>query len=569
MNDQFASFGARQVQNIVHDIEQAPGCPLDGAYEGLLGIAERGIAQQFNIAEDRIHRYAHFMRNIGQQPGFGFWVTSGRCWRFWPWLRSRAGDWCFFVHGRDMLRIVLAGVKAIDAGRMPRMDTSANKPPAKRLRRGDQVTVDIESLTQEGRGVARHNGKVMFVADALPGETVMATVVKTQRRHDLAATDAIQVASPQRVVPRCEWFGACGGCSLQHLGSTAQLSVKQGWLLDALERIGGLTPDSVLPPLAGPSWGYRRKARLGVKYVDRKERVLVGFRERYKPYITDMAGCEVLDVRLARLIEPLQQLISGLSICKRLPQIELAAGDSNVVLVMRVLDEPTAADIEAMAGFGRDHDVLLCLQPAGLDSITALGGGPVPVLTQTLPEFDVTMEFHATDFLQINAEINRAMISKVVEYLQPAKDDTVLDLFCGLGNFSLPLARRAGRVVGVEGAASLVSRARGNAQINRLENVEFHTANLDDETAATALLKQDCDLMLLDPPRTGAAVICAMAPQLTARRIAYVSCHPATLARDAGVLTQNGRYSLRTAGVMDMFPHTAHVESIAIFERNS
>lgn len=467
-----------------------------------------------------------------------------------------------------MLRNETARVKARSTCRMPGMDISAKNPATKRLRRGDQAIVEIESLTQEGRGVARLNGKVMFVADALPGESVTATIVKTQRRHDLASTDEIHVASEQRVIPQCEWFGNCGGCSLQHLDSHAQLEVKQGWLVDALLRIGGVEPETWLPPLAGPVWGYRRKARLGVKSVDKKGRVLVGFRERYKPYITDMDSCEVLDPRLGCLIKPLQLMIAQLSICRRLPQIELAAGVDKVVLVMRVLDPPTPADLETLAVFAGEHDVLLCLQPAGLDSITALDGGAVPVLTQTLPQFDITMEFNATDFIQINAAINRAMIANVIEYLQPSKNDVVLDLFCGLGNFSLPLAREAGHVIGVEGAESLVARARHNALLNGLENIEFHAANLDDETAAAQVLNQQYDLMLLDPPRTGAAVICAMAPQLGVRRIVYVSCHPATLARDAAVLIQNGNYVLRAAGVMDMFPHTAHVESIAIFERN-
>jgi len=461
-----------------------------------------------------------------------------------------------------------AGVKGIGPCRMPVMDLAQAKTQVRRLRRGDQLTVEIDALTHEGRGVARIDGKVLFVADALPGETVTATVVKTRRRHDEARTEEIHKTSSQRVTPRCQWFGNCGGCSMQHLDADAQLAAKQDWLLEALQRIGKVVPKQILAPLKGPVWSYRRKGRLGVKHVERKGRVLVGFRERYKPFITDMQGCEVLDARLACLIEPLQKMIAELSISRRLPQIELAAGEDKVVLVARVLDEPTQPDLRRLAEFASSHDLIFCLQRGGPDSITTLEGADAPSLYQSLPEFDLKMAFKPTDFVQVNADINRAMISQLVTSLAPSKNDSVLDLYCGLGNFSLPLARHAGNVIGIEGAAALVRRARDNARLNGLENVEFHAADLDDEPAALPILKERYDLMLLDPPRSGAAAICEMADSLGVRRIAYVSCHPATLARDAEILTRNGPFVLRAAGVMDMFPHTAHVESLALFERD-
>ncbi|NNF66990.1 MAG: 23S rRNA (uracil(1939)-C(5))-methyltransferase RlmD [Gammaproteobacteria bacterium] len=448
------------------------------------------------------------------------------------------------------------------------MDLASKNPPARRLRRGDQVKATIEGLTHEGRGVARVNGKVLFVADALAGETALATVVKIRRSHDDARADEIENPSAQRVSPKCEWFGNCGGCSLQHLDAAAQLAAKQDWLLETLQRIGRVEPASVLPSITGPVWGYRRKGRLGVKHVDRKGRVLVGFRERYKPFITDMQGCEVLDPRLARLIVPLQEMIGELTVCRRLPQIEVAAGDDSVVLVMRVLDEPAEEDLVLFRAFEQTHGLTICLQRGGPDTVRRLDNSAAPALKQELPEFDVTMSFLPTDFVQVNAEINRKMISQVVEKLAPTKEDTVLDLYCGLGNFSLPLARKAGHVVGVEGAEALVSRARDNARENNIGNTEFFAADLDAEPVAPVVLQRKYDLLLLDPPRTGAAAICAIAGKLGVRRIAYVSCHPATLARDTEILTRNNDFVLQAAGVMDMFPHTAHVESLAIFERN-
>lgn len=447
------------------------------------------------------------------------------------------------------------------------MDLAATSGQAKALKRGDTVELFIDGLTHDGRGIARHNGKVVFVADALPQETVSATVVRRRRKRDEARAAEIISPSPQRVSPACAWFGSCGGCSLQHLDASAQLAVKQEWLLESLRRIGEIEPAEVLEPLAGPVWGYRRKARLGVKYVDGKQRVLAGFRERYKPYVTDMQGCEVLDRRLAVLIEPIQQLVAGMSIRRRLPQVEMAAGDDRVVLVMRVLDPPSDEDMQLLHEFEKDYAIDLCLQPGNLDSIVTLQGERPPPMHFRLASHDVEIEFQAVDFIQINAAINAAMIDRVVDFLAPGPADNVLDLYSGLGNFTLPLARRAGSVTAVEGAAALVARAADNARRNGIDNASFHTADLAADPAGSALLEREYDLVLLDPPRSGAEAVCSVAQRFNARRLAYVSCHPATLARDAGILAASGRYRLQAAGVMDMFPHTAHVESLALFER--
>lgn len=447
---------------------------------------------------------------------------------------------------------------------MPRMTETAQ--PERSLRRGETATVRIDSLTHEGRGVTRVGGKVLFVADALPGELVDATVVRRRRNHDEARLETLHEAAPQRVEPRCAWFGTCGGCSLQHLDAATQIGHKQRWLLDSLERIGSVTPRTVLEPLRGPLWGYRRRARLGVKYVDGKGRVLVGFRERHKPFVTDMRGCEVLVPAAAALIEPLQQLIGALSIRRRVPQIEVAGGDQQLVLVLRVLDAPQADDLGRLEEFARVHDVTIALQTGGPDSVVALDGS-VPKLHYSLPAHDVSFEFLATDFVQINGPINRALVDAVIAHLAPAGTDHVLDLFCGLGNITLPLARRCAAVVGIEGSDALVARARANALRNGIANADFVAADLAAEPAQLPALRERYDLVVLDPPRSGAEAVCEVLLRMQPRRIVYVSCHPATLARDAALLTRRDHYALSAAGVMDMFPHTAHVESLAVFER--
>jgi 23S rRNA (uracil1939-C5)-methyltransferase len=332
-----------------------------------------------------------------------------------------------------------------------------------------------------------------------------------------------------------------------------------------------LSPQTTLAPLTAGNWGYRRRARLGVKFVIKRDRVLVGFRERRKSYITDMQNCPVLSDPCGRLIEPLAELIGGLEIFDRLPQIELAVADNATALVFRVLDEPGAADRAALKAFGERENVLVYLQPGGLDTVAALDGSS-PLLEYALPEFDVSLRFEPTDFLQVNGPLNRKMVTNVIEHLGVSKEDSVLELFCGIGNFTLPLARRAGRVTAVEGDSALVARAEANAERNGISNVSFYTANLYDDSEALDAgqhgdwCKTPHDLLLLDPPRAGAGPVLKLVPEIAPRRIVYVSCDPVTLASDASVLVSEHGYRLTAAGIMDMFPHTNHVESLAIFD---
>jgi len=442
---------------------------------------------------------------------------------------------------------------------------------------------DVLDLAHDGRGIARIDGKAVFIEGALPGERVRLRVLKRRRQLDEAGLVEVLSASPDRVEPRCAHFGVCGGCSLQHLAPAAQLAAKQAQLLDNLQRIGRVTPAEVFAPLRGPAWGYRRRARLGVKYVTKKGRVLAGFREREKPYLADIRRCEVLLPRFALLPEQLAALIETLSLRERIPQVEVSAGDAvpggapSAALVFRVMAAPTADDLAKLAAFGERHDVQIFLQPGGLDSITPLRADYPPLAYQvdgaggsaggSAGELPITLEFGPVDFVQVNREVNVAMLSSAVEHLAPLATDTVLDLFCGLGNFSLSLGARAARVVGVEGDPQLVARARANAERNGIGNAQFHVANLFEPKSFADWAERRYDLVLLDPPRAGAAEIMIRMPQWRPRRVVYISCHPGSLARDAGILSETQGYKLIGAGVLDMFPHTTHVESIAVFER--
>jgi 23S rRNA (uracil1939-C5)-methyltransferase len=425
--------------------------------------------------------------------------------------------------------------------------------------------VEIMDLAHDGRGVARVEGKTVFVADALPGERVTASRVSRRRSHDEAELVEVLQASPDRVTPRCPHFGTCGGCSLQHLAPAAQLAAKQDVLHENLRRIGHVTPETCWEPISGPSWGYRRKARLGVRKVDKKGRVLVGFRERRAPLLADMDSCAVLAGGVGDMLPALGELIAGLSIARRVPQIEVAVGDDRRVFVFRVLDPPSADDLLRLEEFGRARDVDVWLQPGGIESAQPLVAGTPPP-HYGLPAFDLEFEFLPTDFIQVNAAMNEHAVARAVALLSPAPDAQVLDLFCGLGNFSLALARAGARVSGVEGDAVLVQRARDNAARNGL-SAEFHVANLFEDCRALAWARHSYDGLLLDPPRAGAEAALGLMPALRPQRIVYVSCHPGTLARDAGILVHEHGYRLSGAGVMDMFPHTAHIESIALFER--
>jgi 23S rRNA (uracil1939-C5)-methyltransferase len=448
----------------------------------------------------------------------------------------------------------------------------------------EPIEAQIESLAHDGRGVARLDGKTVFVHGALAGERVRVRLTRRLRRHDEAVVTEVLEPSAQRVEPRCAHFGVCGGCALQHMEAAAQIENKQAILADVLQRLGGLAPASWLEPLSGEHWGYRRKARLGVRWVAKKGRVLVGFRERGSSFIADLQRCEVLTPAVGERLGDLEQLIQGLSIRERLPQIEVAQGDGPVVLVFRVLDPPSPADCDRFLSFAAETGFHVYLQEGGVDSIRPLEGQAVD-LVYSLPSEALSFSFEPSDFTQVNLELNRKMIDQALRLLDPQPHERVLDLFCGLGNFTLPIARRAREVLGVEGDAGLVARAERNAARNGIENAGFITADLYSGAAALSSLwagsasdrPQDrasgqaaehaFDKALLDPPRTGALEVLDGLAAAGVRRILYVSCYPATLARDAAKLVGELGYRLEAAGAMDMFPQTAHLEAMALFER--
>ncbi len=426
----------------------------------------------------------------------------------------------------------------------------------------------MSALTLEGSGVLAPGGKRVLVPGALAGEEVEFQRRRRRRNFDEGVLVAVRRASPDRVVPACEYFGRCGGCSLQHLSSDAQLAMKQATLLESLARIGRLEPAALLPPLQGVVWGYRRKARLAVRHVERKGRVLVGFRENDKPWVVDMLTCATVEPAISRLLPPLSALIGDLSIRARLPQVEVTVADNAIALVLRVLDPPTEADRQRLQEFSAAEAVRLYLQPGNPDSIVPLDDPGLPEeLHYELPEYDLRLTFGPVDFIQVHGEVNRLMVNQALRLLDPAPTDRVLDLYCGIGNFTLPLARRAGQVTGLEGSAAATRRARHNAELAGQGNARFVEADLAGAGVEGAWTREPFDLVLLDPPRTGAAELLAPLGRLAARRIVYVSCHPGTLARDAGLLVGEHGYRLASAGVMDMFPHTSHVESMAVFER--
>jgi 23S rRNA (uracil1939-C5)-methyltransferase len=425
---------------------------------------------------------------------------------------------------------------------------------------------DILDLSHEAKGVARVDGKAVFVADALPGERVVMRRVARRRNFDEAVLERVLRASPDRVEAGCPHFGLCGGCALQHLAPAAQLLFKQAQLLETLARLGEVEPAHVLEPLTGPAWAYRRRARLGVKYVPKKGRVLVGFRERSSPYVADLHECRVLAAPAGALMDPLAALVAGLSIASRLPQVEVAVADDACALVLRVLDEPSATDLAALARFEVEHSVRIYLQPGGADTVRPLAADAAP-LRYSLPAFGLRLEFEPTDFIQVNGALNEAMVSRAVDLLELDPAHRVLDLFCGLGNFSLPLATRAGEVVGIEGDAALVARARLNAVRNGIGNAAFHSSDLTADLSHAPWAGSGYERVLLDPPRAGAREVLPVVGRSGAGRVVYISCHPGSLARDAAILVKEHGFRLAAAGVMDMFPHTTHVEAMAVFER--
>ena len=430
----------------------------------------------------------------------------------------------------------------------------------------DPFEVTIEDLSHDGRGVATHEEKKVFVHGALPGERIVARLTGRRRHFDEGECVDILEPSPDRVTPPCPHFGQCGGCSLQHFNPVRQIQAKQQTLEQNLARIGKVEPEGYWPPLTGPQWDYRRRARLSVRYVHKKERVLVGFRERYGAFVADMQECRVLDPRIAEHLDGLSGMIYSMDARRSIPQIEVACGDEACALVFRHLEPLSDGDLEKLREFARRTGIAVLLQPKGPSTIHALEPKTV-ALSFALPDFGVELAFGPADFVQVNAAMNRKMVARAVDLLDPGPEDRVLDLFCGLGNFTLPIATRAGQVTGVEGDAELVRKGTENAHRNGLDNVSFFAADLTEEPAGAPWLRGGYDKVLVDPPRSGAEFILPHIAASGARRIVYVSCHPASLARDAGILVREYGYVLKGAGVMDMFPHTGHVESIAVFER--
>lgn len=436
----------------------------------------------------------------------------------------------------------------------------------RRKRRATRGIVDIDDLASNGYGVGHVDGKAVFVADTLPGERALYQPRKVKRSYEQAEMVTLFSAAPERVTPRCVHFGVCGGCILQHAAPEAQVHFKQQQLLDALERIGSVTAESVLAPLTAPPWHYRRRARLGVKHVPKKGGTLVGFRERGAPFIAQLKQCEILIPEVGLRLTELGRLIDGLSIHRAIPQIEVAAGDNYTALVFRVLEPPTDKDRAKLARYGETSGFAIYIQPGNESTITPLTDIDKP-LYYDLPAYDARLHFEPHDFVQINAGINRQMVDAALEHLDAGPHETVLELFSGLGNFSIPLARKAREVVTVEGDGELVARARANAARCEAHNVTAHVDNLFEPAKPPAWLPARVDKVLLDPPRSGAAEILDVVASTGASRIVYCSCHPATLARDAGTLVNRYGYRLRAVGVMDMFPHTAHIESMAVFEQ--
>lgn len=431
--------------------------------------------------------------------------------------------------------------------------------------------LDIVSLGHDGRGVARrpdgdaHAGKTVFVSGALPGERVMAKQTAKSRHFDEAATVEVLSASTDRVEPRCPHFGICGGCVLQHLAEDKQILSKQQVLIDNLQRIGHVQPGALLPPLTDAAWGYRRKGRLSVRRVEKKDKTLVGFRETDPRFVADLSICYTVIPQIGEKLGAISALVDAMDGRRDIPQIEFIASDTTVALVFRHLQPLSDRDCDALVAFSHAHDFAVFLQPGGIDSVHALWPETVP-LSFALPQWDIELEFRPLDFIQVNAGLNQRMIAKTLELLDLQSDDRVLDLFCGLGNFTLPIARIAREVVGVEGEAGLVARARENATRNALTNVQFHAADLAQDLSGLPWMRAGFDKLLLDPPRSGADAVLKQLPLKGLKRIVYVSCHPGSLARDAGYLVNERGWKLKASGAMDMFPHTAHVESIAVFE---
>lgn len=446
---------------------------------------------------------------------------------------------------------------------------------ARRSRRKKQVEAvikpaSIESLDQEGRGVAHVAGKAIFIDGALPGEQVLYQSERVKSTYEVAKTIEVLKASNQRVTPVCPHFGLCGGCKLQHFDFSSQVAAKQRMLEDNFKHIGKVTPVNILPPLYGPTWGYRHKARLSVRHVYKKERVLVGFNEKGTRYVADMDSCEVLVPAVSALIKPLQDMIIQLHLPESIAQIEVAVGEGDVVvLIFRIMEALSQDDEAILKAFADTHRVQIWTQTKGPDTIKPFYPLDGPQLQYSLPEFDLTYPFKPNEFTQVNPQINQVMIRRAMQLLKPTAGERIADFFCGIGNFSLPIARSGASVVGLEGLQNLVERAHESAALNAIKNVEFGVADLFKVTSESLAELGQFDKWLVDPPRDGAyELVQAITEETAPSVIVYVSCNPATLARDAGVLVNEKGYSLSAAGVINMFPHTAHVESIALLQKN-
>ena len=427
----------------------------------------------------------------------------------------------------------------------------------------------IESIDHEGIGVAHVDGKVTFLEGGITGELVEFAKRRSRGNFDLGVVTEVVRESPQRVQARCGYFGQCGGCAMQHIEPAAQVAAKQRVLEDNLARIGKVTPEQMLPPVIGPAWGYRNRARLSVHYVAKKGGVLVGFHEKKSSFVADTMSCEILPPHVAKLIPELREMFTAFRIRDRVPQLEVAVGEDVTVFVLRHLEPIPEEDAARMRAFADRHGIQWWLQPKGPETAHPFHPMDAPALDYALPEFGIRMRFRPTEFTQVNAGVNRVLVKRAVDMLDPREGERVGDLFCGLGNFSLPIATRGAHVIGMEGSEGLVQRARDNAKLNGLaDRTEFVAYDLYADAEGALRKLGAVDKLLIDPPRDGAMEICKALPEAGApTRIVYVSCSPGTLSRDAGLLVNVKGYRLLSAGVVNMFPHTGHVESIALFER--
>lgn len=432
------------------------------------------------------------------------------------------------------------------------------------------VTATLQALSHDGRGITTVDQKTTFVAGGLPGETVALNIFRKKPTFYEAIATEIITPSKSRATPPCAHFGVCGGCSLQHMNMTLQLEMKQQTLLDQLKHFGNVVPNTILPPLHTDELGYRRKARLGVKFVIKKNKLLIGFREKSSRYLADIESCPVLYPNVGEHLDELRALIQSLSCFDHIAQVEVAVGDDTIAYILRHLKPLTPDDHEKIIAFAKTHHIHFYLQPNPPLPVTKLWPDDGKArLSYTLPAFDLEFLFHPLDFTQINLEMNRRMISQALQLLDLQKEDAVLDLFCGIGNFTLPMAKYAKQVIGVEGSQEMVERAYENAKHNDINNVQFFAANLEAPSSSASWLKQSYDKILLDPPRVGAKSMLPILASLNAKKIVYVSCNPATLSRDAGELVHHHGYQLEAAGIMNMFPHTSHIEAMALLTKHS